>query len=264
MSKEGDSMGFPEYTADCPQGVFETIITVTDEMTDEYGMMRIGNLARVMETMTESHLSAYGLSREELQEEGKIWVIAWTSVEIEEIPKKGMKVLCRIWPGKNKAMMYTRRYAFYTPDGKPLACASSLFILMDQQRRTAAASSPKIGAIPIVALDGEPALPKMRVSFPEADYIHRERIVRPEEIDRNGHLNNTHYLDWAESLPGDSVFRLRIPKKVWVQYSRELKEGQRVDLQYACAENTLYLRGISDGAEAFALTMEFPPVSPFV
>lgn len=249
-------MAIPEYTGTCPSGVFERRFTVTREMTDAQGQMGLGDLAREMEKSTEQQLGSYGVGRRELQEEGKIWVVAWTSIEAWSLPQAGAQVLLWVWPGKNKSMMYTRRYAFYSADGEPLAEAASLFLLMDQKTRSAAAPTGKLASVPIVTLEGEPELPKLRMEFPAQLPGCHSRTVAGEEIDLNGHLNNTRYLDWAREL-WESQGKGACPfQKAWIQYCRELKEGQQVSLWHGLAEGAWYLLGTAEDVVSFRIKME--------
>lgn len=241
-------MSFPEYTAACPAGVYQKKFP----MTGLSGRVRLGDLAREMEKITEEHLGILGLSRDRLKAEGKIWVIAWTQIHISRLPELGEQVILRIWPGKMKAMMQVRRYAFYTAGGEPLACASSIFVMMDANTRSFAAPSEILKYLPVVEIPGEPDLPPMRLEFPAELSKTLSRTVAAEEIDLNGHLNNTHYLDWADGLMGEKT-----PSSVWVQYVKELMEGQEVVLQHEMQESALYVRGVSDAKDSFLLTATF-------
>lgn len=128
-------MNVPKYTGSCPEGVYEKAIAVSAEHTDRLGHMNIGDFAREMEKVTEEHLKAFGMSREELKADHKIWVISWNSISVKRLPKTGEHTVLYIWPCKKKAGMYPRKYAFYTEEGEPLACAASLFTLMDETTR---------------------------------------------------------------------------------------------------------------------------------
>jgi acyl-ACP thioesterase len=221
-------------------------------MTGLSGQVRPGDLAREMEKITEEHLGILGLDRNSLKAEGKIWVIAWTQIHISRLPELGEQVILRIWPGKMKAMMQVRKYAFYTADGDPLACAASIFVMMDANTRGFAAPSEILKYLPVVELPGEPELPPMRMNFPAELEKTLSRTVAAEEIDLNGHLNNTYYLDWADGLMGEKT-----PTSLWVQYVKELMEGQEVTLRYELGEDGLYVRGSSVAAESFLLTAAF-------
>jgi acyl-ACP thioesterase len=216
------------------------------------GQVRPGDLAREMEKITEEHLGILGLSRDRLKAEGKIWVIAWTQIHISRLPALGEQVILRIWPGKMKAMMQVRKYAFYTAAGEPLACAASIFVMMDANTRGFAAPSEILKYLPVVELPGEPDLPPMRLNFPSELGQTMTRTVAHEEIDLNGHLNNTHYLDWADGLMGEKT-----PTSLWVQYVKELMEGQEVTLRYELGKDGLHVRGSSAAAESFLLTAAF-------
>lgn len=241
-------MSFPEYTAVCPAGVYQKKFP----MTGLSGQVRPGDLARGMEKITEEHLGILGLSRDKLKAEGKIWVIAWTQIHISRLPKLGEQMILRIWPGKMKAMMQVRKYAFYTADGEALACAASIFVMMDAGTRSFAAPSEILKYLPVVELPGEPELPPMRLNFPAELGQTMSRTVAAEEIDLNGHLNNTHYLDWA-----DSLLDSKLPTSIWVQYVKELLEGQEVALQHEMQESALYVRGVSAEKDSFLLAATF-------
>lgn len=241
-------MNFPEYTEACPAGAYQKKFP----MSGLSGQVRPGDLAREMEKITEEHLSILGMNRDSLKAEGKIWVIAWTQIHISRLPELGEKVILRVWPGKMKAMMQVRKYALYTVDGDPLACAASIFVMMDANTRSFAAPSEILKYLPVVEIPGEPDLPPMRLEFPAELSKTLPRTVAAEEIDLNGHLNNTHYLDWA-----DPLLEGRMPVSIWVQYVKELMEGQEVALQYEMQETALYVRGVSAAKDSFLLAETF-------
>lgn len=249
-------MSFPECSMICPKGAYQLMITAAEQQNTNKKDITCGDLARWMEVITEKHLSFFGMSREGLKQEGKIWVISWTSIEILRLPKEGEQILLRIWPCKRKGGMYPRKYAFYTVEGEPLACASSLFALMDSKTRTLASPTEKLKDIPVIVEEKEQDLPKMLMPFPEALRGSASRRVCSEEIDKNGHLNNTHYIDWACELAEQVTAGPCSPESVWVQYSRELLEGQDVVLKYEQEEHTFYIRGYAEQEEAFSVIIK--------
>lgn len=249
-------MEFPEYLVPCPEGVMERTFQVTKDQTDACGRMRRSDLARQMEKITEAHLFSCGLDAKSLKEEGKAWVIAWTSIWIAELPKEGENVILRVWTGKQKAVMYTRKYGFYSETGKPLVSAASLFLLMDLNTRSVAAPSEKMKMIPNITIPGEASLPAMREALPETFEKQVIRSVQATEIDKNGHMNNTCYLDWAEDLREAEGYGAGMPTHIWVQYSKELQEGETAGLRYTIQEDAFALQGVSDAGEAFSVFMK--------
>lgn len=251
-------MGIPRFSTECPEGACEIMVEITDNMATNGGQMSLGALARQMQRITEIHLDQEaGLSVEELLTKGLSWVISWTNIEIARLPKKGEQVLLRIWPGKNKVNLYSRIYAMYTTEGEPLMTTSSLFLLMDQKTRSVAVQPGEMKIINPVTVSGEPNLPKLQQRFPQ-DYRNQMlRTVSADEIDYNGHLNNTRYLDWAEELLDDIFYTKHMPKTVWVQYTKELLEGETVKIRYTWEEDVMYVRGVHNGEDSFLIKMEF-------
>lgn len=249
-------MKTPEYTAPCPEGMVEKAVEFKLGALPG-GCVGLGDLAREMEKATEEHLGSYGMSRAELKAEGKIWVIGWTSIFVDRMPEPGEPLLLRLWPGKRKGVMYPRRYAFYTRNGEGLACASSLFLLMDEESRGLAAPTEKLKSIPVVVLPGEPELPPLQKPVPQAPAGKLTRTVGKAEIDLNGHMNNTHYLDWAEELAREEYSRAAAPRQAWVQYQQELLEGQTVELRHHFEGNSLFFGGSREGQDAFVVTMDY-------
>lgn len=248
---------FPVYIKKCPDGVYEKAVKVTDCNTDAGRIMQPGDLAREMEKITEEHLKIWNLGQEKFVKEKKLWVIAWTSYWIKQLPAGGDTMVLRVWPGKRKNVMYQRKYAFYTREGHPLVCASSLFVLMDRETRKLTAPIAGLDAIPEIALKGEPGPPPLQMDFP--DYMGRKisRIVQAEEIDSNGHLNNSCYLDWSMCLAGELLLDSREPGVVWVKYNKELVLGQKVTLYYEYQKDRLYIHGISEGTSSFMLILDY-------
>lgn len=251
-------MIFPEYTDKCPEGAYQFETEVLKEQTDSFGRMRIGDLARQMQMLTEMHFDRNaGLSIDELTGRGKSWIIAWTDIQINRLPKAGEKILMRIWPGKNKSVMYSRKYAFYTLEGEPLMTTASLFLLMDRKTRGVAEPPEQMKNMQPVEVEGEPGHPRMRIPFPGEYRNKLTRTVIPEEIDYNGHLNNSHYLDWAEELLDTSYVENHEPKEIWVQYTKELREGQQALLKFTWEKDTMYLHGSDGENEFFLLKMTY-------
>ena len=251
-------MGVPAFTAEHTKGVCQITFEISDEMINADVRMGIGSLARQMQKITEIHFDQEaGLTGEELLAKGLSWVISWTDIELVRMPNKGEKVILRIWPGKNKVNLYSRVYAMYTEAGEPLMATSSLFLLMDQVTRRVAVQPEEMKIINPVIISGEPNLPKLQQKFPKVYRNQLLRTVSTEEIDYNGHLNNSRYLDWTEALLDEEFYAEHTPKKIWVQYAKELQEGEKAKIQYVWEEDVMYLRGVHNGEESFLVKMMF-------
>lgn len=240
----------------CPDGVFQMDLKITSEYTDETGCVTPGALARLMQDATEAHMSKSGLGYQELRDRGLLWFIVWTSIWIERMPRLNEQIVICTWPGEVKLGMYSRRYAFYTTDGAEMLKTSSLFMMIDEETRKMVPPNELPAELAGIVMEGQPILPKQRIKFPELPLM-QKHAVADYEIDKNGHVNNAYYLDWAYSLL-DKEFLAKHPIEFfWVQYSKELMKGQTVNMQHTVMGNEFFVKGVADGETSFQVKIDF-------
>ena len=250
-------MSIPKYTSECPDGMSEKRITITTENTDGSGHMSASRFAWEMGIITAEHLTAFGLGFENLKTKHKTWVVAWNSIQVNRLPKIGETVIFRIWSGKTKAGLYPHKYACYTKDGEPLAGAAALYLLMDSVTRKMTVPSKMMKQIPVAELENEPELPRLRMSFPKTLSGRTKRTVLNEDIDQNGHMNNTRYLSWAEHLL-HCIYQVKKEiLHIWIQYKKELFEGEQVIIEYEAQKDSLFITGYSGNTESFSCVINF-------
>lgn len=248
-----------EFMTNCPAGVFQKKIEILPEYADVNGDATPGTLARIMQELTEDHMDEVGLGYFTLREKGLLWFIVWTSVWITDLPKQGQTCVVRTWPGEVKLGMYSRRYAFYTEAGEELLAASSLFMMIDEETRKMVPPNELPTELSEIVMEGQPILPKQRLKFPELPLAQNHTI--PEyEIDKNGHVNNAYYLDWAYDLMNAEYTAKHPLKFFWVQYAKELMLGQTVSIQNVFVNNEFYVKGAIEGDTSFMVKMDFGEV----
>ena len=66
---------------------------------------------------------------------------------------------------------------------------------------------------------------------------HRLRPVCFTDLDRNGHMNNTRYLDWIDDLLPSQFHAQHSPTELTVCYLSAAREGQELDLRWDFPES---------------------------
>ena len=66
---------------------------------------------------------------------------------------------------------------------------------------------------------------------------HRSRTVCFTDLDRNGHINNTRYLDWVDDLLPSPFHENHLVREFVVCYLSEAREGQTLDLSWDFLED---------------------------
>ena len=60
----------------------------------------------------------------------------------------------------------------------------------------------------------------------------RKRYVNFTDLDRNGHMNNTRYLDWVYDLLGADFHKDHTLREFTLCYLNEAREGQQLELSW--------------------------------
>ena len=251
-----DRMEFPAFAPRCPEGALEIELTVAPCQTDPSGRMTPQAVAGVMEAVFREQMEACGWGRETVERTNVTWVVGWTSILIRRPPRAGEKLMVRIWPGRKKLAMHVRKYAFFSENGEALVSAAVLLLAMDRRSRKLTMAAERLH-LPEVVSPGEAAVPELRVDFPGELPHQRTRKVQSHEIDENGHMNNTCYLEWVNSLCGEDWLGQHEPQSIWVQYLNELTVGQAVKLEHVTQGQRLYVRGTTNGSTAFLAVIQY-------
>ena len=69
-----------------------------------------------------------------------------------------------------------------------------------------------------------------------------KRQVRYTDLDVNGHMNNTQYLNWVDDLLPSDYHRNHTPKELTVCYLNEALEGQHLELVWEQGEECVWTR----------------------
>ena len=189
-----------------------------------------GGVLTLLQAAAGDHSALLGAGWDALQEKGLFWAVLRHRLEYARLPKKGETVTVKTWPMETTRSAYPRATEGYDEVGNLLFRGVSLWVLMDRESRTMVL--PKRSG---VGVDGENrgCEAPMPGSLSPVDLAHTQtRRVTPADLDKNGHMNNCRYLDWAaQLLPGQCL-----PEEgaVWtVCYLSEAFEGEELTLGWA-------------------------------
>ena len=242
---------------DCPGQVYQKVMTISTADTDGGECLHSAGLLRISGDSTVEHMEQQGLIENCLKPRHLLWMIGWSVAEIKRLPRMDEQIIVRNWPGAKKNGMYPRHCGLYSMEGEELAAVCTLWLLVDEETRRMSEDEDALAAAEPVSMPGELKKPKLAVSFPEEYPFMQEHTVVAEEIDRNGHCNNARYLEWIPPLLSEEYRASHICQNIWIQYVRELLEGQTVRLNYAMEQDILFVRGICEGEECFSLRAAF-------
>ena len=159
------------------------------------------------------------------------------TVSITRLPRAYETITIETWPMPESRVAYPRATVAYDAQGNELFRCIALWILMDLTTRAMVLPGKSGIEYHGITRGGELTSPKSLTpkNLPNAT----DRKVRFGQLDRNGHMNNTKYLEWAMDLLPGSFHREHPLKGFTVCYLNEAREADRVTLRHSLEENIL-------------------------
>lgn len=141
------------------------------------------------------HAKEIGVSYETLKEQNLAWVILYESYEIINMPPYLDNVLVKTWPKPKGRLEFEREYFMESLDGKALIKGISNWVVIDLNTRSLVRTD-RInynGQYYNYTNYNEKTKRKIGLDYSKCtDYF--DTVVTYDDLDHNGHMNNTRYL----------------------------------------------------------------------
>lgn len=170
-----------------------------------------------------------------LEEFHCLWMIVRGKVHLDRLPQGEVEI--RTWLRKPSSLVSIRDYSIWEGEEEiGYGIYSWALVSAESRKLVSIKSVPPVMAAPTVMPEREGAV--KRITLPENMTEEALWTVRPEEIDKNGHVNNVRYIRHAEELfPGCTDLE--------VIYDRECFAGE--DIRLLAKDG--YVLGIKESGE---------------
>jgi len=210
--------------------IFRKTFFIGTAEADCFGRLKPSALLGMLQEAAGAQCQELDLGWEQLAKQGLFWAVTRHHVQITKLPLVETNVHIETWPGITSRVAYPRSAIGYDDEGNELFRSMSLWVLMDLSTRNLVLPGKSGIDLTGIARTGELSVPGSLT--PVTLEMTQDRRVVYSELDRNGHMSNTRYLDWMEDLlPG--VFHRNHPiQDFTVCYLNEVREGEPVSLHY--------------------------------
>lgn len=201
---------------------------------------------------------ALGFGYDSLHVHHTAWVLSRLHIHFDDAPHWRDDVSLYTWHKGADGLFYLRDFELKDKAGKSLVKATSSWVVIDEQTRRLVRPEDlqerlKLEDWPAVHAIREPA-PK--VVMPHESEPAGEHGVSYADIDMIGHTNNARYVVWAmDCLPPEVTGKPL--KDLCINFNRETKRGEQVELVRTKEEEAWYVEGRVDGKSCFTVKMEF-------
>ena len=240
--------------------IYQQDFEITDLYVDCRGRLLPSKLLYIMQEVAGTHFARISMDYETLAQKGMFWAITRHKVQISRLPLRGETIHVETWPMPTTRVAYPRSIIAYDKDGNELFRSISLWVLMDLNTRNMILPGKSgievAGTLRGNELASPLGLPAKLLGS------HLGRSVCFTDLDRNGHMNNTKYLDWIWDLLPGAYHSGHNVREFTVCYLSEAREGQELDLHWdfleeGCLQVDAHRKGADKDERIFATRILF-------
>ena len=158
-----------------------------------------------------------------LEEHNLVWIITDYDIEVVRLPRFAEEITIETEALSYNRLFCYRRFTIYDEAGQELIHMMATFVLMDRDSRKVHAVEPEIVAPYQSDFDKKLIRGPKYANLEEP--VSKDYHVRFYDLDMNGHVNNSKYLDWIFEVMGADFLTQYIPKKINLKYVKEVRPG---------------------------------------
>lgn len=210
---------------------FEYSMKIPFDMSDVNGYIKIPQL--ILLSLQVSGMQSIELGMSDmyiLENYNLVWIITDYNMKIERLPVFDEKITIETYAKSHNRLFCYRAFNIKDEAGNTIIEMVATFVLMDRDTRKV---HPVMSEI-TDAFDSEFSKTMIRgPRFKELEGgVEQEYRVRFYDLDMNGHVNNSKYLDWVFEVMGADFLTRHVPKKVHLKYVKEVLAGGLITSQY--------------------------------
>ena len=177
--------------------IYKEDCTVRSYQTDLNARMKPSAILEVMQEAAGQHSERLGLGRSALLAKNTAWVLTRVEVDMDRYPAFEETFSVETFPMPVRRCFFPRYFIFRDSNGIEIGRAATLWVLLDLGTR----------------------------SMTKLDVVKAPRYT---DLDFNGHVNNTRYLDWCCDALGIDTMRGAYLKHFAVNFDAEVMPMQQI------------------------------------
>lgn len=220
------------------------------EHTDANANLRLDTLLKFFQEASVADVNNLGFGQSYTTPRGIFWVLAKEKIKIDRLPKYNEEVTVRTWPGRQYLFLFQRHYEVLDSDGKCIIKATAYWSLIHIDTRKAIDPIKENMILPDYS-DGSELPCPLSLKLPTLGnkYVYKPKFI---DLDYNKHVNNTSYINIAQDLIPNDFLMNNLPKEVDIQWKKEVKLGDLVEIQYEYLEGAYCFN-----SEKFAIKIQY-------
>jgi len=204
--------------------IYQMNMKIPFDMADMNGHIKLPDVILLSLQVSGMQSIELGVSDKTILEDyNLVWIITEYEIEVVRLPRFAEEITIETEALSYNRLFCYRRFTIYDEAGQDLIHMMATFVLMDRDSRKVHAVEPEIVAPYQSDFDKKLIRGPKYANLEEP--ISKDYHVRFYDLDMNGHVNNSKYLDWIFEVMGADFLTQYIPKKINLKYVKEVRPG---------------------------------------
>ena len=225
---------------------------IESTLVDQFQKLKLPSLFGLFQDIATADAEKIGFGHENTTDAGKLWVFTRVYCEIEEYPTYLSVSDFLTYPNERKAFAFPRQLKVTSQFGKTQAKISSIWALIDKDSRKLIFKPDLPEAEGHHEKDELPLPGKVETKPCSFAY---ERKIRHSDIDINGHLNNTRYIEMIVDIHDAGFYKRKEIASLLINFETESSEGETIEI-YVSDDGT-YVSGRCDDRICFEANLTY-------
>lgn len=215
--------------------------------TDKSGHLTLPAIVNYFQDCSTFQSEDLGIGMEFLKEHHHGWILSAWQIIVERYPKLCEEIEVSTWPTSFDGLYGMRNFVMKDREGECVAYANSIWVFMDTEKKRPAKPTEKdIGKYklePELQMEYAPR----KIALPEIWEEKEPFWVQKSDIDTNGHVNNSRYIQMAMEVLDEnmSVGQMRVEYKKSALYGDKIfpkinSEDGKVTIKLCDAEDKTF------------------------
>ena len=218
------------------------------EHVDKNKTLRLSNLFLMFQEIAQEHAELLDIGKDKVFNNGRKWIITRYKTKIIRMPKFGEQVTLYTYPGKNNPFFFYRHFYLKDEKGNIIAISSSVWAILDEKTNKIIVN-PFGKNLLEESTDFELDIPN-KIEEDASNKI-KEHKLEYSDIDINGHLNNTRYIELIQNLHNSDFYKDNEIDSIILNYFSEIKEDETVSLYLDKNDKKEIIKGAVNSRDCF-------------
>lgn len=225
--------------------IFNQRVNLRTNDFDTHDQLKTRAVLELFQDIAGLHANNIGIGFKDSYNMGFYWVLVRNKIEILKNPVPLTDAILTTWPHEKGRIDCNREYLLKDLDGNVIARGISKWVIIDiNTRRLMRTDKVTYGEGEIHTDNNYQDVEKVHIPNLEFN-LAGKHIVSKNDLDHNGHMNNTRYADLIFDYLNEDIFI----KNMHIEYHKEIRLGEELAIYILKDEDNIYFKGMNKNDE---------------